>query len=94
MAAISYCWRISHSACEPEFAMPRTTTLCMCGLAHCSGHCEIKQAQRGEKMEVMLKGSTKVLKSPKKFDVSNLDFKDDGPVSISLAHINSYNVYI
>ena len=55
--------------------------------------CEIKQARRGDKMEVMLKGSTQVLKSPKKFDVSNLDFKDDGPVSISLAHIDSYNIF-
>ena len=36
--------------------------------------CEIKQA-RGDKMEVMLKGNTKVLKSP---DLSILDFEDDG----------------
>lgn len=55
--------------------------------------CEIKQARRGETMEIMLKGSTQVLKSPNKFDVSSLDFEDDGPVNIKVADIDSYNVF-
>ena len=55
--------------------------------------CEIKQARWGEKMEIMLKGSTQVLKSPNKFDVSSLDFKDDGPVRFKIADIDSYNVF-
>ena len=39
--------------------------------------CEVKQARRGTKMEVMLKGSTKIADSPKKFNIPSADFEDD-----------------
>ena len=39
--------------------------------------CEVKQARRGPKMEIMLKGSTTIISSPKKFHLENIDFQEE-----------------
>ena len=56
-------------------------------------NCEVKRAQRGNKMEVMLKGNTKIGDSPKKFAVSSLQYKDDTPTTITLSNLETTNVY-
>ena len=55
--------------------------------------CQIKQARRGSKMEVMLKGSTQVKVSPKKFDPSAFNFDDYDSMEIKLSNLNSTNVF-
>ena len=55
--------------------------------------CEIKKARRGEKMEVVLKGSTTISGSPKKIQVSSVDFEDDKPVVLTLQELQSTDEY-
>ena len=55
--------------------------------------CEIKQARRGSNMEIMLKGTTQIKVSPRKFEVSKTDLDDDTPSEVELANIDSLNVY-
>ena len=43
-------------------------------------------------MEVMLKGSTKIGDSPKKFDVPTAYFEDDTPLTITLTSLESTNM--
>ena len=52
--------------------------------------CEVKQARRGNNMEIMLKANTKLEQSPKKF---NIEFHDDTPLQITLVSLPSTNVY-
>ena len=39
--------------------------------------CKVRHARRGQKMEIVLKGSTKIGASPKKFDFSNILIEDE-----------------
>ena len=39
--------------------------------------CEVRHARRGQNMEILLKGSTKIGTSPKKFDYSNIPIDDE-----------------
>ena len=55
--------------------------------------CLIKPARRGNDMEIMFKGTTKLQPSPKKFDISTFHFGDGGPAEISLAQLQSFNDY-
>ncbi len=55
--------------------------------------CEIKQARRGQKMEIMLKGQTTISESQKKFDVASIDFEDDSPSTVALSGLDSMNVF-
>jgi hypothetical protein len=47
-------------------------------------HCEIKPSRRGEKMEILLKSSSKINESEKKIDVPDVDFENDNPDEITL----------
>lgn len=38
--------------------------------------CEIKQARRGSNMEIMLKGTTEIKASPRKFKISKIDLDE------------------
>ena len=55
--------------------------------------CEVKPARRGSKMEIMLKGSTTLTNSPKKFDIPPAELQDKGPLKITLDCLSSVNVY-
>ena len=55
--------------------------------------CEIKPARRGSKMEIMLKGTTKLNKSPKKIKISTLEYDIDSPTTITLDQLKSTNAY-
>ena len=39
--------------------------------------CEVKQARRGNKMEIMLKGTTTINVSPKIFDMTNIPIEEE-----------------
>ena len=51
--------------------------------------CEVKPARRGSKMEIMLKGSTTLTNSPKKFDIPPAELQDNGPLKITLDSLSS-----
>ena len=55
--------------------------------------CQIKPARRGNDMEIMFKGTTKLQPPPKKFDISTFYFSDEGPAEISVAQLESFNDY-
>ena len=55
--------------------------------------CEVKQARSGGKMEILLKGSTKIQQSPNKFDVALAEFEDEVPTTITLSELPEKNVY-
>lgn len=55
--------------------------------------CEVKQARRGNSMEILLKGNTEIKESPKKFKLSKLDLDDETPSNIKLADLDSRSVY-
>lgn len=44
-------------------------------------------------MELLLKGSTKIQQSPKKFDVPQAKFVDDGPMNITPSKLPEMKVY-
>ena len=52
--------------------------------------CEVRQARRGQMMEIVLKGSTKIVMSPKKFDFANILVDED---ITPLSNIESKGVY-
>ena len=52
--------------------------------------CEIRHARRGQKMEIVLKGNTKIGMSPKKFDFANILIEDE---IIPLSGIESKGVF-
>ena len=52
--------------------------------------CEVHQARRGKLMEIILKGSTKTVMSPKKFDFANILVDED---ITPLSNIESKGVY-
>ena len=55
--------------------------------------CEAKQAWRGEKMALLLKGTTKI-ESPKKIDVPMQEFQDDAaPTTITLSQLQATENY-
>ena len=43
-------------------------------------------------MEIMLKGSTQIKVSPRKFEISKIDL-DDTPSQVELAAVDSLNLY-
>ena len=51
--------------------------------------CEIKKAKRGNSMEILLKSSTTIHKSPKKFDTTVFNFQED----LTLDFLESKDVY-
>ena len=55
--------------------------------------CEITQARRGIKMEIMLKGHTTISESLKTFDVASIDFEDYSPCIVSLRDLDVVNVF-
>ena len=55
--------------------------------------CQLKEARRGNQMEVLLKGSTKLNASPRKFAIPPLQFEDDNPKEISLDHLAPIDVF-
>ena len=57
--------------------------------------CEAKQAWRGEKMELLLKGTTKIIESHKKMDVPRQEFQDDdaAPTTITLSQLQATENY-
>ncbi len=46
--------------------------------------CEIKRSWRGEKMELLLKASMIISESPRKIEVSSLEFEEDDPAKVTL----------
>ena len=54
--------------------------------------CEVKPARRGLKMEIMLKGSTTLTNSPKKFHIPPAELQESGPLKINLDSLSSVNV--
>ena len=52
--------------------------------------CEIRHAGRGQKMEIVLKGKTKISMSPKKFDFANILIEEE---IIPLSGIESKGVF-
>ena len=52
--------------------------------------CEVRQARRGQMMEIVLKGCTKIVMSPKKFDFANILVDED---ITPLSNIESKGVY-
>ena len=52
--------------------------------------CEARPARRGQKMEILLKGSTKISVSPKKFDFSNIFIEEE---VTPLIQIESKSIY-
>ena len=53
--------------------------------------CEIKHAFRGSKMEIVLKGTTKITQSPKKFEVDPTEF--DEKIPVNLKDLADFSVY-
>ena len=53
--------------------------------------CEIKRAKRGSKLEIVLKGSTTITQSPKKFKVDCTEF--DEKIPVNLKDLADFNVY-
>ena len=52
--------------------------------------CEVRQARRGQMMEIVLKGCTKIVMSPKKIDFANILVDED---ITPLSNIESKGVY-
>ena len=55
--------------------------------------CEIKRARRGLKMEISLKGSTKITKSDKQFNMAAIEFADEGPPVVHLSQLDTRDVF-
>ncbi len=51
--------------------------------------CEIKQARRGDQMEVLLKGNTSIDKSPKTIEVQSVEFESNEPTLVTLYELPS-----
>ena len=51
--------------------------------------CEIKQARRGNKMDIILKGSAKITASPKKIEVPDADYTQMTPKFIALNELST-----
>ena len=57
-------------------------------------NCQIKKSIRdSDKLEVLLKGSTKIIKSTKQFDVSPLEYNDDKPKDIELSELDTLPIH-
>jgi len=55
--------------------------------------CEIKQARRGNKMEILLKANTTIGESPKKIEVLSVEFKDHTPSLVTLHELQGVDTY-
>lgn len=53
--------------------------------------CQIKCAKRGNKLEILLKNATKIKKSPKKFNTTNMASENDEILLIELDAKNEYD---
>ena len=57
-------------------------------------NCQIKKSIRdSDKFEILLKGATKILPSPKKFDVSPLEYDQDRPKEVLLSAVNDLPIH-
>lgn len=55
--------------------------------------CQIKPGRRGSKMEIQLKDTTVLMKSPKTFDFSAIDFDTDAGIAINLGELEDMSLY-
>ena len=56
-------------------------------------NCQIKRSNRdSDKMEIVLKGATKINTSPKKFDVSTIEFQNSDAINITLDKVDETEV--
>ena len=57
-------------------------------------NCQIKKSNRdSDKLEVMVKGATKIYPSPKKFDVSELEFQSTEATQITLSQVDETEAF-
>ena len=55
--------------------------------------CQIKPGRRESKMEIQLKDTTILMKSPKTFDFSAIDFDTDAGIAINLGELEDMSLY-
>ena len=55
--------------------------------------CEAKQPWRGDKLELLLKGTTKIMESPKKIDVPRQEVDSSRAITITLSQLQETDVY-
>lgn len=56
-------------------------------------NCEIKPSRRGDQMEILLKGDTKICESPKKIKISDVEFEVGSPEEVKLDALVSKYVF-
>ena len=58
-------------------------------------NCNAKKVWRDDKMDLVIKSSTKILPSPKQFDIPaiHVDFENDTSKSVCLSFIHDIEVY-